>query len=46
MEAQAELGHLLKAYELTQDIVSNIEYAESAQLIARSTFSEGIHDGS
>jgi hypothetical protein len=40
MEAESQMGHTLTAYKLMQEIVANIEYADSAQLTARSTITE------
>lgn len=40
MEAQSELGRSHKAYDLMQDLINSIEYAESIQLQARSTPNE------
>jgi hypothetical protein len=43
MEAQCELGRTHKAYDLMQDVINSIEYAESVQVVARSTANSGKH---
>jgi hypothetical protein len=37
MEAFCELNRVHKSYEIMQDVINSIEYAESTQVLASST---------